>query len=102
MVDEPAMTKAEREVQRLRSEEMKKNQLQTNVKETLDQQVQMHNFQKQEEQRVNPEQNSYSVIGTMFRNKVSPYDKKQYSEYLKNQAVEQKRRRNEWNHMTDE
>lgn len=72
------------------------------MKETLDQQVKIQSYKRAEEHRVNPEENSFAVISNMFREKPSPYDKRQYSDYLRMQAQEHKRKQNEWNHMSEQ
>lgn len=56
------------------------------MKNTLDLQIDIHNRKSEQEKQVNPEQHTYSVLGKMFQEKQSPYNKREYSEYLKRQA----------------
>lgn len=53
----------------------------------------MHTVMAREKGKFNPEDNSYQVIGNIFKEKQSPYDKRAYSEYLKRQAEEQNKRK---------
>ena len=48
------------------------------MKEVLDNQVIVNQRKKSEEKKMNPEENSYSVIGNVFRNRDSSFDKKKY------------------------
>ena len=72
------------------------------MKEVLDNQVIVNQRKKSEEKKMNPEENSYSVIGNVFRNRDSSFDKKKYYEFLTFQEKEQNRRKKNFNHMTDE
>ena len=94
LVDEAAMQLAEKDYKRKQFQVQKKNDLNHQMKETLDQQVKNQHYRKAEEHRVNPEDVSFAVISHMFREKPSAYDKKQYSEFLKMQASDQKRKQN--------
>lgn len=42
------------------------------------------------------------MIGNIFKEKQSPYDKRQYSEYLKRQADEQNQRKMRHKYMSEE
>jgi hypothetical protein len=46
------------------------------IKESLTQQVRISNMKKQDERRINPEDNNYDVIAKMFKPRQSPYDKR--------------------------
>ena len=78
---------------------MRKNLLNDQIKSTLDDQVRYHSQQALNSKRSNPEEHSYSVIGNMFRERNSPYDKKEYSDFLRRQADEQNNRKRKWNFM---
>lgn len=45
------------------------------MKDTLEMQLQLQSFKKQEESRVNPEQANYSFIKNVFTNKRPNFDK---------------------------
>lgn len=45
------------------------------MKNTLDLQIDIQHRKSQQEKRVNPQQNTYSVIGNMFKQRPLPYNK---------------------------
>lgn len=53
-MDEAAFKKQMMEDERIRNEQMKRNRIKSEVKETLDQQVMAHNYKKFEESKINP------------------------------------------------
>ena len=50
--------------------------MENQMKQTLDQQVQFHQMKTEENKRTNPEEHSYSVIGNVFKERQSPYNKR--------------------------
>lgn len=72
------------------------------MRETLDNQVLTHQRKLSQERMTNPEENSYKVIGDVFRDKAKTYDKKQYYEFLNYQEKEQNLRKKKANFMNDE
>ena len=54
LVDEAAFKKQMMEDERIRNEQMRRNRIKSEVKETLDQQVMAHNYKKFEESKINP------------------------------------------------
>ena len=71
-------------------------------KEVLDSQVIINQRRKSEEKRINPEENSYSVIGNVFRDKSAIHDKKKYHEFLTYQEQQQSMKKKRENYMNDE
>ena len=62
------------------------SQLNQDIKSTLDNQIKLNERRREEERKINPEDHSYGIIGNIFKEKGSPYDKRQYSDYLQHQA----------------
>ena len=62
----------------------------------------MHKYKEQENKKTNPEDNSYSVIGNVFKERQSPYNKHEYAEYLKRQAAEQNIKKRKEKYMSEE
>lgn len=60
------------------------------MRDTLEQQLQLLHHRKQEENRVNPEQATYSFINNIFQSKRPTFDKQEYSKILERQAEEQR------------
>lgn len=58
------------------------------MKKTLEWQVAVHQQKAEQEKKVNPEELTYGVIGNMFKPRHIPYDKREYSDYLRRQAQE--------------
>lgn len=85
-MEEAAHKKREEENHKLMMKEQQKYNLNHKMKETLDQQIKLHNQKGEEEKKTNPEDISYAVIGNVFKEKITPFDKRQYSEYLRRQA----------------
>lgn len=56
------------------------------IKSTLDHQMKVNEIRREQERKINPEDHSYGIIGNIFKDKGSPYDKRQYSDYLQHQA----------------
>jgi hypothetical protein len=56
------------------------------MRDTLEKQVELHNYRKSEEGKVNPEQANYSFINNIFRDKKPAFDKREYSRFLERQA----------------
>ncbi len=52
------------------------------MKDTLEKQIQLINRKKIEDHRQNPEHANYSFIGSIFRDKKAPFDKREYSMIL--------------------
>lgn len=57
--------------------------------DTLSRQIQLINHRKQQD-KLNPEQVTYSFINSIFRQKKPSFDKQEYSLYLEKQAQEQR------------
>lgn len=71
-------------------------------KEILDSQVLINQRRKSEEKRADSEENSYSVIGNVFRDKSAVHDKKKYHDYLTYQEQQQLMKKKRENYMNDE
>ena len=50
----------------------------TELKEVLGNQIKTHQVLQQQERRLNPEEHSYSYIGSIFRENPTKNDKKKY------------------------
>ena len=99
---EASRRKREQELRREEDEAAKKSLLNNEIKRTLDDQVRYQSQQALNSKKSNPEDHSYSVIGNMFRDRNSSYDKKEYSEYLRKQAHEQSSQKRKWNFMNEQ
>ena len=64
--------------------------------------MQEHAVKRRIESQVNPEDISYGFISPMFREKEQRFDRDIYKRELKQQAEEQKRRKQMENHMSPE
>jgi hypothetical protein len=101
---------AEKEQHRQTQEEAAKRQQEAadklkrtlEMRDTLEQQVEIHNHRRQEEGRPNPEQATYAFISSIFRERKAPFDKKEYSLFLERQAEEQRLTRRQQHYMTEE
>ena len=98
-IEEASARKKEQEIRKEEELKRRKNLLNNEIKQTLDSQVRYHSQQALENKKSNPEDNSYSVIGNMFRERNCSYDKKEYSDFLRRQAQEQNSQRRKWNFM---
>ena len=67
IVEEAAQKKREEENQKIMMKEQQKYNLNHNMKETLVQQIKLHNQKGEEEKKTNPEDISYAVIGNVFK-----------------------------------
>lgn len=67
----------------------------------LSDQVRYRSQQNLNEKKYNPEDNSYQIIGGIFKDKRGSYDKRQYYEYLARQAEEQATRKKRWEYMDE-
>jgi hypothetical protein len=72
------------------------------MKDTLEKQLELLNYKKNEETKANPEQASYSFIGNMFREKKAAFDKKEYAAFLAHQAEEQRNNKLQQRFMSEE
>ena len=102
LVEEAGMKQREEEDKKNLMKQQQKNYLTNQMKQTLNKQVENHQWKAEQERRSNPEEASYAVIGNLFREKPSPYNKKEYSEYLRRQAEEQSSRRMKDKFMSEE
>lgn len=82
--------------------ENERKRLTSEMKNTLDRQVEFHTYVNKEKNRFNPEENSYRALGGLFKDKPASYDKRAYSEYLKKQAEEQTNRKKKDQLMSEE
>ena len=71
------------------------------MKETLERQVKQHNMKKLQEKKINPEENSYGIIGNVFRERKATYDKNVYMQELQVQAQIQRQKKKQENYMSD-
>ena len=102
LVDEAAVKRREEEDRKNLMKQQQKNYLTNQMKQTLNKQVENHQWKSEQERRSNPADASYAVIGSLFREKPSPYNKKEYSEYLRKQAEEQSNRKMKEKFMSEE
>lgn len=72
------------------------------MKETLEQQVKIHNSRKNSEKQVNPEDYSFEFISNIYREHPPSYNKLQYEQELRKQAEEQQRRKKNLDYMSEE
>ena len=102
MVDEARQKMLDQEDRKIQEKQHQKKELSQEMKETLDNQVFTHQRKLSRDRITNPEENSYSVIGDVFRDKAKTYDKRQYYEFLNYQEKEQNLRKRKANFMNDE
>lgn len=72
------------------------------MKDTLEKQLQLLNYRRNEQKNANPEQATYSFINNIFRQKKAPFDKKQYSSFLDKQAEQQRLNKQQQRYMNEE
>lgn len=91
--------KEEMKYEQKKQEKAEKNM---RVKEYLDFQVVNHNHRLSEEKKIKPSDYSYSLLDNLFRERRSPYDKKQYYEYLRHQKDEKLEKKKKEGYMSEE
>ncbi len=73
------------DLQKVHEQNMNKKYLTHQMKNVLEQQVKIKAFQKEEQNRVNPEQLTYGTIGDMLNRRRPSQNKQQYFLDLKKQ-----------------
>lgn len=94
--------KAQEDSRKREEEAAAKHKRTIEMRDTLEQQVEIHNHRKQEEGRPNPEQATYAFISNIFRERKAPFDKKEYSLFLERQAEQQRLSRRQQQFMSEE
>jgi hypothetical protein len=102
MIDEVKERTLRAQIERARLEEIKKMEDKAKVKQMLDYQVRELAKKRTIENKVNPEDASYSFIASMFRPKEQTFDKQLYKDELGRQAEEHRLRKLKQNHMSEE
>ena len=87
---------------KINEKNMNKKYLTTKMKEVLEEQMKIKDYQRYQEERVNPEELSYGTIGRMLSQKRHQHNKQEYFDDLKRQIQEKQKRKEAEKFMNEE
>lgn len=102
LVEEAAERKKRDQKRKMEAKEMEMFAKKNEMKKILDFQIEQQKHRIEEEKKANPEDVTYGVLRNIFKEKEIPFNKKEYSEYLRKQAEEHKEREKLNRYMSDQ